>query len=42
MPFDWKIFLAGGLINAWPGILVQLILIPPLVQTIRRITVSDR
>ncbi|MDD3290433.1 MAG: ECF transporter S component [Eubacteriales bacterium] len=42
MPFDWKIFLAGGLLNAWPGILVQLILIPPLVQTIRRITVSDR
>ncbi|HPF18913.1 MAG: ECF transporter S component [Bacillota bacterium] len=42
IPFGWKVFLAGGFLNAWPGILVQLILIPPLVLAIRRITASNR
>ncbi len=35
MPFNWSVFLAGGLLNAWPGILIQLILVPPLVTAIR-------
>ena len=42
IPFNWSVFIAGSFFGAWPGILVQLILIPPLVQAIRRITASDR
>ena len=41
-PFGWKVFLTMGLLNAWPGILIQLVLIPPLVMALRRITASDR
>lgn len=41
-PFGWKMFLTMGLLNAWPGILVQLVLIPPLVMAIRRIMSSNR
>lgn len=40
MPFNWSVFLAGGLLNAWPGIVLQLILIPPLVSAIRRFSKS--
>lgn len=37
MPFGKAIFLAGAFVNAWPGILLQLIVIPPLVTAIRRL-----
>ena len=30
-PFTWKIFMAGAFINAIPGIILQLLIIPPLV-----------
>ena len=30
--FTWKLFLMGGFINALPGILIQLVLIPALVE----------
>ncbi|MCI6508637.1 MAG: ECF transporter S component [Bacilli bacterium] len=30
-PFTFKMFLAGAFINAWPGIIVQLILVPLIV-----------
>ncbi|HHX13819.1 MAG TPA: ECF transporter S component [Clostridiales bacterium] len=31
MPFGWEIFMAGAFINALPGIIIQLALLPPLV-----------
>lgn len=34
--FTWKIFLAGAVINAVPGIIVQLIVIPPIVMALQR------
>lgn len=34
--FTWQIFLAGAFINAWPGIILQLIIIPPLVVALTR------
>lgn len=35
-PFTWSAFLAGALLNALPGIAVQLVLIPALVLAMRR------
>lgn len=35
-PFTGAMFLAGALLNAWPGILAQLALVPPLVYALRR------
>ena len=35
-PFTWSAFLAGALLNAIPGIAVQLVLIPLLVISLRR------
>lgn len=29
-------FLAGAFLNAWPGIIAQLLLVPPLVLALRR------
>lgn len=34
--FSFALFIAGGFINAWPGILLQLILIPLLVPLLER------
>lgn len=36
-PFTGAMFLGGALLNAWPGILVQLALVPPLVYALRRV-----
>lgn len=30
--FTWKLFLMGGFVNALPGIMIQLMLIPVLVE----------
>ena len=30
MPFGWEAFLAGAVLTAWPGIILQLILIPAI------------
>ncbi|MGN0662842.1 MAG: ECF transporter S component [Faecalibacterium sp.] len=35
-PFTWQMFLAGAFLNAIPGILVQLVLIPLLVLALQR------
>lgn len=35
-PFTWSAFLAGALLNAIPGIAVQLVLIPALVVALQR------
>ena len=34
--FTWAAFAAGALVNAVPGILMQLVLIPALVLALRR------
>lgn len=34
--FTWQIFLAGAFINAWPGIIIQLVIIPPIVVALMR------
>lgn len=36
IPFNTQIFLAGALLGSWPGIIVQLIIIPPIVRAIRK------
>ncbi|NLY71645.1 MAG: ECF transporter S component [Clostridiales bacterium] len=36
MEFNWELFVAGGFINAIPGIIIQIILIPILVMAINR------
>ena len=35
-PFTWSAFLAGALLNAIPGIAVQLVLVPALVMALQR------
>ena len=35
-PFGWEVFLSGAVLNAIPGILLQLILIPALVVGLRK------
>lgn len=32
--FTWKMFLIGGFVTAWPGIIIQLILIPILLEVL--------
>lgn len=34
--FGWQVFLAGAFINAWPGIVLHLILIPPIVLALKK------
>lgn len=34
--FTWQLFLAGAFVNAVPGIVLQVILIPPLVSILRK------
>lgn len=34
MPFNAQIFMTGGFISAWPGILLQLVVIPPIVAAL--------
>lgn len=41
IPFGWMAFLSGAFINAIPGIVVQLILIPILVITLRKPLLSS-
>ena len=35
-PFSFQIFLMGGFINAWPGILAQIIIVPAIVLALKR------
>lgn len=39
--FTWKLFFMGGFVNAIPGILIQLILIPALVNRLYAAGVAD-
>lgn len=40
--FTWKIFITGAFINALPGILIQLVLIPIIVVALRKGRLIDR
>ena len=35
-PFTWEVFLAGAVLNALPGITLQLVIIPPIVMALKR------
>lgn len=35
-PFTWEIFIAGAFLNAVPGIIIQLILIPVILYTLKK------
>lgn len=35
--FGFKIFLSGAFIKAWPGILIQLVIVPPIVFAIEKV-----
>lgn len=39
--FGWQLFVAGAFVNAIPGILLQLVLIPLLVYQMRRLTQNE-
>ncbi len=39
-PFTWEIFLAGAFVNALPGIVLHIALIPPVVLALRRAGVA--
>lgn len=39
--FTWQMFLAGAFTTAIPGILLQLLLIPPLVSALRKSNIMD-
>jgi hypothetical protein len=41
-PFDISIFLSGAFITAWPGIILQLIIIPTLVIALEKINVLKK
>jgi len=36
MPFSLPIFISGGFVAAWPGILLQLVVIPPIVKAVAK------
>ncbi|NLG25015.1 MAG: ECF transporter S component [Clostridiales bacterium] len=35
-PFTWALFLAGAFVNAWPGIALHIVVIPPVVLALRK------
>lgn len=39
--FGWKAFMSGALLNSIPGIIVQIVLIPILVMTLKRYTIAN-
>ena len=38
IPFSWAAFISGALLTAIPGIVLQIVLIPPLVILLRKVT----
>ena len=40
-PLTWKIFLTTEFVNAWPAIVLQLLLVPKLVQILRKAKLFD-
>ena len=40
MPFGWQLFISGALLTSFPGILLQLVIVPPLTLAIKRLPVN--
>ena len=40
-PFGWEMFLSGAVLNAIPGIVLQIVLVPILVMALKRAKVMD-
>ncbi len=40
LTFTWQIFVAGAFINAIPGIILQIVIIPPIVLALEKLTAS--
>lgn len=40
--FTWKIFLTSGFVTAWPGIMIQLILIPTILEVLFQLGMVQR
>ncbi len=38
----WQMFLSGAILAAWPGILIQIVLIPVIVMAVNRTNRFDR
>jgi hypothetical protein len=38
----WQMFLSGAILAAWPGILIQIVLIPVIVMAVNRTKKCDR
>ncbi len=41
-PFTLPLFWAGAFLHAWPGIVLQLVMIPPVVQLLRQYIITRR
>lgn len=40
-PFTWKMFITTEFVNAWPGMLLQLLIVPPVVNALKKAHVMD-
>ncbi len=40
-PFTFKLFLGGAFVNALPGIIVQIVVIPPIIMALRKSKLID-
>lgn len=40
-PFTWKVFVSGALLTAWPGIILQIVVIPILIMALRKAKLID-
>lgn len=41
VPYSFSIFVAGAFVNAWPGILLQLVILPPIMLALQKIRVIE-
>ena len=41
-PYSWEAFVTANLVNAWPGIVIHIILIPAVVMALRAAKLIDR
>lgn len=39
--FSWQLFVAGGFLNAIPGIIIQIVLIPIVVMALKKARVME-
>lgn len=40
--FTWALFVGGAFVNAWPGIIIQLVLIPIVIRALERAHVIEK